>query len=144
VVEQNLTSSEVREASTVLADDPFRAIRALPGVSATANNELLAEFSVMGAPFSEVGLYLDDVLLQSPFHNAPTVQNRASLTIADERDSEGDEAAAGSLSGEIRGSDRGGPGYPRLIRCKRGNEVYAISSLAIDEGESQPVDGPCV
>ena len=81
VVEQNLTSSEVREASTVLADDPFRAIQALPGVSATANNELLAEFSVTGAPFSEVGLYLDDVLLQSPFHNAPTVQNGASLSL---------------------------------------------------------------
>lgn len=81
VVEQNLTSSEVREASTVLADDPFRAIQALPGVSATGNNELLAEFSVMGAPFSEVGLYLDDVLLQSPFHNAPNVQNGASLSL---------------------------------------------------------------
>jgi hypothetical protein len=81
VAEQNLTSSEVREASTVLADDPFRAIQALPGVSATGNNELLAGFSVMGAPFSEVGLYLDDVLLQSPFHNAPTIQNGASLSL---------------------------------------------------------------
>jgi hypothetical protein len=81
VVEQNLTSSEVREASTVLADDPFRAIQALPGVSAAGNNELLAEFSVMGAPFNEVGIYLDDVLLQSPFHNVPNVQNGASLSL---------------------------------------------------------------
>lgn len=81
VVEQNLTSSEVREASTVLADDPFRAIQALPGVSASGNNELLAEFSVMGAPFSEVGLYLDDVLLESPFHKVPSVQNGASLSL---------------------------------------------------------------
>ena len=37
VVEQNLTSSEVREASTVLVDDPVRAIQTLPGMSAAGN-----------------------------------------------------------------------------------------------------------
>jgi hypothetical protein len=46
VTETNLTSSELKEASTVLADDPFRAVQSLPGVSAAGNNELFAEFSV--------------------------------------------------------------------------------------------------
>jgi hypothetical protein len=39
VVETNLTSTEIRETSTVLADDPFRAIQTLPGVSASGNND---------------------------------------------------------------------------------------------------------
>jgi carboxypeptidase-like protein len=81
VLEQNLTSSEIRQASTVLADDPFRAVQALPGVSASGNNELLAEFSVMGAPFGQVGIYLDDVLVANPFHEDSNVPNGASLSL---------------------------------------------------------------
>ena len=81
VVEENLTSSEIREASTVLADDPFRAVQVLPGVSASGNNELLADFTVMGAPFSDIGIYLDDVLIPAPFHNGANVTNGASLSL---------------------------------------------------------------
>ena len=81
VLELNLTASEIRQASTVLADDPFRAVQALPGVSASGNNELLAEFSVMGAPFDQVGIYLDDVLIPSPFHEDSNVPNGASLSL---------------------------------------------------------------
>jgi hypothetical protein len=77
----NLTSSEIKEASTVLADDPFRAIQSLPGVSPSGNNELYAEFIVMGASFSTVGIYLDDVLIPSPFHNIPNELNGASLSL---------------------------------------------------------------
>jgi len=50
VIETNLTASEIRETSTVLADDPFRAIQTLPGVSASGNNDFYAQFSVMGEP----------------------------------------------------------------------------------------------
>jgi hypothetical protein len=55
-VETTLTSTEIRETSTVFADDPFRAVQTLPGVSAEGNNEFFAEFSVMGAPFSSVSI----------------------------------------------------------------------------------------
>jgi len=81
VSEMNLTSSEIKQTSTVLANDPFRAIQSLPGVSAAGNNELFAEFSVMGAPFSTVGVYLDDVLIPPPFHTMPNVENGASLSL---------------------------------------------------------------
>jgi len=81
ITETNLTSSEIKEASTVLADDPFRAVQSLPGVSAAGNNELFAEFSVMGAPFSQIGVYLDDVLIPPPFHTVPHVQDGASLSL---------------------------------------------------------------
>ncbi|HET9408439.1 MAG TPA: TonB-dependent receptor [Candidatus Sulfotelmatobacter sp.] len=79
--ETTLTSSEIREASTVFADDPFRAVQALPGVSAAGNNEFFAEFSVMGAPFSSVSIYIDDVLAQSPFHEIGNFSEGASLGV---------------------------------------------------------------
>ncbi len=80
-VETNLTSSEIRETSTVFANDPFRAVQALPGVSAEGNNEFFAEFSVMGAPFSSVGVYIDDVLVPSPFHEIGNFAEGASLGV---------------------------------------------------------------
>lgn len=79
--EMNLTSSEIREASTVFADDPFRAVQALPGVSAAGNNEFFAEFSVMGAPFDNVSIYIDDVLVQNPFHEIGNFNEGASLGV---------------------------------------------------------------
>jgi hypothetical protein len=79
--EINLTSSEIRETSTVFADDPFRAVQTLPGVSASGNNEFFAEFSVMGAPFSSVAIYIDDVLVQSPFHEIGNFSEGASLGV---------------------------------------------------------------
>ena len=79
--EMNLTSSEIRATSTVFADDPFRAVQTLPGVSAAGNNEFFAEFAVMGAPFSNVSIYLDDVLVPSPFHEIENFTEGASLGI---------------------------------------------------------------
>ena len=70
ITEMNLTSSEIRQTSTVFADDPFRAVQTLPGVSAEGNNEFFAEFSVMGAPFADVAVYIDDVVVLNPFHVA--------------------------------------------------------------------------
>jgi CarboxypepD_reg-like domain len=79
--QMTLTASEIREASTVFADDPFRAVQALPGVSASANNEFFAEFSVMGAPFSSVSIYMDDVLVPQPFHEIENFTEGASLGV---------------------------------------------------------------
>jgi hypothetical protein len=81
VNEINLTSSEVRETSTVLADDPFRAVQSLPGVSASGNNDFNAEFSVMGAPFADISTYLDGILVPQPFHSIGNLGEGASLSI---------------------------------------------------------------
>ena len=79
--EMTLTSSEIRETSTVFADDPFRAVQSLPGVAAEGNNEFFAEFSVMGAPFSNIGIYVDDVLVPNPFHEIGNFSEGASLGV---------------------------------------------------------------
>jgi hypothetical protein len=78
--ELNLTSSELRETSTVLADDPFRAIQALPGVSASGNNDFFAQFSVMGASYENTSIYVDGILVPSPFHGTNIAQG-ATLSI---------------------------------------------------------------
>ncbi len=79
--ELNLNASEIRQTSTVFADDPFRAVQTIPGVSAEGNNEFFAQFSVMGAPFSSVSIYIDDVLVQNPFHQIGNFVEGASLGV---------------------------------------------------------------
>jgi carboxypeptidase-like protein len=76
-----LTSSELRQTATVLADDPFRSLQALPGVSPSANNDFLAEFSVMGAPYSQVGIYVDDVLVPNLLHTVANTLDAPSLSL---------------------------------------------------------------
>lgn len=81
LIETNLTSSEIRETSTVLADDPFRSIQTLPGVSAAGNNEFYAQFSVMGVPFENTSTYLDDILVPQPFHGLSNISEGATLSV---------------------------------------------------------------
>src|SRR5450631_139524 len=78
--EINLTSTEIRETSTVLADDPFRAIQTLPGVSAAGGNDFFAQFSVMGASYNNTSIYIDGILVPSPFHGT-NVSEGATLSI---------------------------------------------------------------
>jgi hypothetical protein len=74
-----LQGDERKNLASVLADDPLRAVQSLPGV--TANDDFSSEFSVRGAPFDRVGLYLDGVLLHSPVHTTDGQADDGSLTI---------------------------------------------------------------
>src|SRR5260370_30627442 len=76
-----VTASEISETSTVFADAPFGAVETPPGVSAEGNNEFFAEFSVMGASFSSVSIYVDDVLVPNPFHEIGNFAEGASLGV---------------------------------------------------------------
>ncbi|HWZ83408.1 MAG TPA: TonB-dependent receptor [Terriglobales bacterium] len=81
IIETNLTSSEIRETSTVLADDPFRSIQTMPGVAASGNNDFYAQFSVMGESFENTSTYLDDILVPQPFHGLTNISEGATLSI---------------------------------------------------------------
>jgi hypothetical protein len=61
-----LAGNEIKNLGSVLADDPLRAVQGLPGV--TSDNDFDARFSIRGADYSRIGLYLDDILLHEPFH----------------------------------------------------------------------------
>ena len=77
--EASLTGVEIKNLSSVLADDPLRAVQSLPGVA--SNNDFVAQFSVCGASFQRVGIYLDGILLRSPFHTVQNEPSTGSLTI---------------------------------------------------------------
>jgi hypothetical protein len=56
---RTLTKADLEMLSMVIVDDPLRSVHALPGVA--ANNDLKAEFSLRGAAFDQVGVYVDGV-----------------------------------------------------------------------------------
>ena len=74
-----LEGPERKNLASVLADDPLRAVQTLPGV--TSNNDFDSEFSLRGASFDRIGLYLDGILLHSPFHTTDGQSGDGSLTI---------------------------------------------------------------
>jgi hypothetical protein len=74
-----LSGNEEKNLASVLADDPLRAVQSLPGVS--ANNDFSSEFNLRGASFERIGLYLDGVLLHSPFHMVTGQSEHGSLTL---------------------------------------------------------------
>ena len=66
ISQQLLNKRELQQLSSVLINDPIRAAQALPGVS--ANDDFRSEFSVRGAGFDRVGLYLDGILTENFVH----------------------------------------------------------------------------
>jgi hypothetical protein len=54
-----MRSAELQELRGVLADDPFRAIQAMPGVA--TGDDFRAEFSVRGSDFRQMGFSVDGV-----------------------------------------------------------------------------------
>ncbi len=56
---RTLTKVDLQMLSMVVVDDPLRSVHALPGVA--ANNDLKAEFSLRGAAFDQIGVYVDGV-----------------------------------------------------------------------------------
>jgi hypothetical protein len=62
----SLGGNDLKNLGTVLADDPLRAVQAVPGV--TSNDDFEARFSIQGADFNRIGIYLDGILLHDPVH----------------------------------------------------------------------------
>jgi len=75
----SLSGTETRELSTVLADDPLRAVHNLPGVS--ANQDFYADFAVRGADQAHIGVFFDGVLVDRPFHAVRDDGDIGSLSI---------------------------------------------------------------
>jgi hypothetical protein len=117
-----LTSSELQQTSTVLANDPFRSLQALPGVSASANNDFLAQFSVMGAPYEQVGVYLDDVLVPNLLHSVANVSDAPTLSLLTGNDVE--ELRLMPVAYPVRYAD--GIGAALAIRTRTGSEGHPL------------------
>ena len=75
----SLQSVELRNLSSVVADDALRSVQVLPGVA--ASDDFYASFSLRGWGFEKTGLYIDGVLISSPFHTIRGINDGYSLTI---------------------------------------------------------------
>ena len=64
--EQTLNKRELQATSSILLSDPIRAAQTLPGVG--TNDDFRSEFSVRGASFDRVGVWLDGVLTDNFVH----------------------------------------------------------------------------
>jgi hypothetical protein len=67
--QMELGSAGLAELRGVAADDPMRAIQALPGV--TTGDDFQAEFSVRGSSFRHVGIVIDGTPTQLLMHTDP-------------------------------------------------------------------------
>jgi hypothetical protein len=64
--EQTLNKRELQATSSIILSDPIRAAQTLPGVG--SNDDFRSEFSVRGAGFDRVGVWLDGVLTDNFVH----------------------------------------------------------------------------
>jgi hypothetical protein len=74
-----LGSAELQDLRGVAADDPVRAVQALPGVA--TGDDFQAEFSVRGSAFRHVGLVIDGTSTPLLFHTVRGVENTGSIAM---------------------------------------------------------------
>ncbi|MCS7313900.1 MAG: TonB-dependent receptor [Bryobacterales bacterium] len=77
--EITMAGDEIKNLGSVLADDPLRAAQALPGIR--SNDDFDGRFSLRGASWERIGLYLDDILLHVPFHTLQGESATGSMAI---------------------------------------------------------------
>ncbi len=77
--ELTLSGDEMKNLSTVLADDPLRAVQGMPGV--TSNDDFNSFFFIRGGDYHRMGIYLDSVLLHMPFHMVADEPGTGSITL---------------------------------------------------------------
>jgi len=65
-VEHSITNTELKNLSSVMLDDPMRAVQSMPGVA--ADNDWYAQFTVRGAGPADIGVFVDGAPMTAPFH----------------------------------------------------------------------------
>src|SRR6185503_17248090 len=77
--QMELGSAGLAELRGVAADDPIRAIQALPGVA--TGDDFQAEFSVRGSAFRQVGMVIDGVSTPLLFHTVRGTEDTGSIAM---------------------------------------------------------------
>jgi outer membrane receptor for ferrienterochelin and colicin len=136
--EQTLNKRELQSLSSILIGDPVRAAQALPGVA--TGDDFRSEFSVRGAGFDRIGLYLDGVLTENFVH---TIQggylDTGSLSVIN-----ADTVATVSLfSGTFPSKYGDSTGSVLDISTRDGNRIKPTARItAALSGIAGIVDGP--
>jgi hypothetical protein len=79
VTQYSLNNTELQDLSTVLANDPLRAVASLPGVS--SDQDFYADFAVRGAGLRHIGVYIDGVLVDDPTYSLEDSGDIGSLSV---------------------------------------------------------------
>lgn len=74
-----IRGNDLKNLGTVLADDPMRAVQSAPGV--TSNDDFESRFSLQGAGFDRIGVYVDGILLHQPVHTLEQTDSSGSASI---------------------------------------------------------------
>jgi hypothetical protein len=74
-----IRGNDLKNLANVLADDPMRAVQAAPGV--TSNDDFESRFSLRGAGFDRIGVYLDGILLHQPVHTLEQTDTSGSASV---------------------------------------------------------------
>jgi hypothetical protein len=136
--EQTLNKRELQATSSVLLNDPIRAAQTLPGVG--SNDDFRSEFSVRGAGFDRVGVWLDGVLTDNFVHTiAGGYLDTGSLSVINS-----DAVNSVSLLSGGSPANFGDRTAAVLdIDSRDGNRVKAAGRIAASlSGISALVDGP--
>jgi hypothetical protein len=76
---RTLDSSDLERLRSVLADDPFRALHTLPGV--TASDDFRSEFSVRGSDSRHLGMSMDGIAIPWPLHAVRGLSDTGSIAV---------------------------------------------------------------
>jgi hypothetical protein len=132
-----LAGTELRNLTNVLVDDPLRAVQSMPGIA--ASDDFDATFAARGAGFSNVGFYIDGVLMRAPFHTIRDVNDGFSLTLVN-----GDVVDSLSLiagAAPARYGDRTGPVLDLKTRDGSRDGFFGRASLGAT-GLYATLEGP--
>lgn len=95
VSQYTLNNSELQDLSTILANDPFRAVASLPGAS--ANQDFYADFAVRGTGLKHIGVFVDGVLIENPSYALEDSGDIGSLSVVNGDVVEGVSLLAGAF-----------------------------------------------
>jgi outer membrane cobalamin receptor len=135
--ESTLNKSEMRTLSSVLAGDPIRAAQALPG--AVGNDDFTSGFSLRGAGFDRVGLYLDGIQIENPVHTVQGTPDTGSLSVLNADAINGVSLFSGAPPAKFGDSTAGA----LSLETRDGNRVRPSGRISISLlSASAVVDGP--
>ncbi|MFN7979287.1 MAG: TonB-dependent receptor [Vicinamibacterales bacterium] len=136
-VEFRMRSADLQELRGVLADDPFRAIQAMPGVA--TGDDFRAEFSVRGSDFRQMGFAVDGVPAPWLVHGPRAVNDTGTVAMLN-ADVLSEIALTSGASPQIYGN-RTGAWVQSTMREGSRDAVRLTGSLS-GTGVSGVIEGP--
>ena len=136
-VEFRMRSADLQELRGVLADDPFRAIQAMPGVA--TGDDFRAEFSVRGSDFRQMGFAVDGVPAPWLVHGPRAVNDTGTVAMMN-ADVLSEIALTSGASPQIYGN-RTGAWVQSTMREGSRDAVRLTGSLS-GTGVSGVLEGP--